>query len=139
MTTLMPCQSLFRAQMFVKNVADLVKVGDKMKIKVLNLDVESGKIALTMKGVTQGEQSMRFLDSDGQQQWCIQAPDCTIVCVVSLCFDTGLSRACTLFKFPKAFCTDLGSKHTFFNPKQINHIPANFSMGRSVWPNQTAD
>lgn len=47
-------------QTFVKNIADLVKIGDKIKIKVLNLDAESGKIALTMKGVEQGEQKNCF-------------------------------------------------------------------------------
>ncbi|MEW5312707.1 MAG: hypothetical protein WDW38_004321 [Sanguina aurantia] len=53
---------------FVKNIADLVKIGDKIKIKVLNLDAESGKIALTMKGVEQEAGSALALATAAQAE-----------------------------------------------------------------------
>jgi len=37
---------------FVKNVADVVKVGDIIKVKVLNVDVEGKRLALSRKGLT---------------------------------------------------------------------------------------
>ncbi len=34
---------------FLENIADAVKVGDKVKVKVLSIDGEKGKISLSMK------------------------------------------------------------------------------------------
>lgn len=34
---------------FLENIADAVKVGDKVKVKILSIDSESGKISLSMK------------------------------------------------------------------------------------------
>lgn len=36
---------------FVKNPMDIVSVGDEVKVKIIGLDVERGKISLSMKGV----------------------------------------------------------------------------------------
>jgi uncharacterized protein len=36
---------------FVKNPFEIVKVGDVVRVKVLNIDSNRGRIGLTMKGV----------------------------------------------------------------------------------------
>jgi general stress protein 13 len=36
---------------FVKNVADVVKMGDVLKVKVLSVDVEGKRLALSRKGL----------------------------------------------------------------------------------------
>lgn len=36
---------------FVKNVADVVKMGDVVKVKVLSVDVEGKRLALSRKGL----------------------------------------------------------------------------------------
>lgn len=36
---------------FIKNAADVVKVGDIVKVRVLNIDATKGRVALTMKGM----------------------------------------------------------------------------------------
>jgi ribosomal protein S1 len=36
----------------VKNVADVVKMGDVVKVKVLSVDVEGKRLALSRKGLT---------------------------------------------------------------------------------------
>lgn len=36
---------------FVKNVADVIKVGDVVKVKVLSVDVEGKRLALSRKGL----------------------------------------------------------------------------------------
>lgn len=36
---------------YVKNPRDIVSVGDIVKVKVLSIDLEKQKVALTMKGI----------------------------------------------------------------------------------------
>ena len=41
------------ADKYVKHPLDVVKVGQIVKVKVLSVDVQKGRISLTMKGVPQ--------------------------------------------------------------------------------------
>ena len=41
------------SEKFISSPAELVSIGQRVKVKVLDVDVARGRIALTMKGVQQ--------------------------------------------------------------------------------------
>ena len=46
---------------FIKNAGDVVKIGEKVNVKVLSFDATLGRVALTMKGLnSSGERHNRI-------------------------------------------------------------------------------